>query len=62
MYIPMKKGVYSHSKKVTDEIIVDVSKADKVLEIEILDASKTISGFQPQRITVTPLARPVSYT
>lgn len=51
MYIPLKKGVYSHSKKVTNEIIVDVSKADKVLGIEILDASKTISNFQPRHVT-----------
>lgn len=62
MYIPLKKGAYSHSKKVTDEIIVDVSKAGKVLGIEILDASKTISGFQPHRITFIPApSRPVSY-
>lgn len=53
MYIPLKRGKYSHSKKVTDDVVVDVSKSGNVIGIEILDASKTISGFQPEEAVIS---------
>lgn len=56
MYIPLKKGAYSHSKKVTDDIIVDVSRTGRVIGIEILDASKTVSSFPPQKVTISESA------
>jgi len=51
-YITLKKGVYSHSKKITDEIVVDVDKKGSAIGIEILDASKTISGFKPNKSSI----------
>lgn len=53
MYIPLKQGVYAHSKKVTNEIVVDIAKTGKVMGIEILDASKTIAGFNPSHISIS---------
>lgn len=53
IYIPLKKGKYSYSKKVTDDVVVDVSKSGNVIGIEILDASKTISGFQPEEAVIS---------
>lgn len=53
MYIPLKRGIYAHSKKVTDGIVVDIAKTGKVIGIEILDASKTITGFNPSRISIS---------
>ena len=37
MYIRLKKGRYGHTKKITDDILVDVSKKGQVLGLEILD-------------------------
>lgn len=42
LYIELKPGVYDRTKKVTDDILVDVNKNDKVIGVEILDASKNI--------------------
>lgn len=55
-YVALKKGAYSHSKKITNEIVVDVDKKGSAIGIEILEASKTISGFKPgaSKITVSP--------
>ena len=54
-YIALKKGLYSHSKKITDEILVDVDKKGGTIGIEILEASKTISGFKPTASTFRPV-------
>lgn len=45
--IDLAKGRYEVSKKITDRIIVDVTKSGKVLGFEILDASQTIQSFNP---------------
>jgi len=45
--IDLAKGRYEVSKKITDRIIVDVTKQGKVLGFEILDASETIQSFNP---------------
>ena len=52
MYIKLKKGSYDHTKKVTDDILVDVSKRGEVLGLEILDASKNIGKIKPEKIAV----------
>lgn len=52
MYIKLRKGRYDHSKKVTDDILVDVSKKGEVLGLEILDASKNIGKIKPEKIAV----------
>lgn len=47
VYIDLAKGRYDVSKKITDRIVVDLTKSGKVLGIEILDASETIPAFDP---------------
>lgn len=47
LYIGLAKGTYDVSKKITDRIVVDMTKKGKVLGIEILDASETIQFFDP---------------
>ena len=56
MYIELAKGKYEVSREITDSIIVDEDKKGKVLGIEILDASKNISAFDPKntKFTVQP--------
>ena len=48
MYIELAKGKYYGTRKISDVILVDEDKKGKVLGIEILDASKNISTFDPQ--------------
>ena len=52
MYIRLKKGRYDHSKKVTDDILVDVSKQGAVLGLEILQASKNIGKIKKEKVSV----------
>lgn len=52
MYIKLKKGNYDHTKKVTDDILVDVSKKGEVLGLEILDASNNIGNVKPEKLNV----------
>lgn len=52
MYIKLRKGHYDHSKKVTDDILVDVSKKGEVLGLEILDASKNIGKIKKEKVPV----------
>ena len=42
LYIELKPGIYGRTKKVTDDILVDVNKKGRVIGVEILDASKNI--------------------
>ena len=55
-YIELAKGKYEVSRKISDSIVVDEDKKGKVLGIEILDASKNISAFDPKntKFTVQP--------
>lgn len=50
LYIPLKKGKYSHSEKITEDIIVDVTKDGDAIGIEILDASENVADFKPGKI------------
>lgn len=59
MYIKLKKGRYDHTKKVTDDILVDVSKKGEVLGLEILDASKNIGKIKPGQSNIEiPITQP----
>lgn len=51
LYIDFAEGLYDKSKKITDSIVVDLTKEGKVLGIEILDASENIQKFDPVRFT-----------
>lgn len=52
MYVELRTGRYDHTKKVTDSILVDVSKKGKVLGLEILDASKNIGTIKSGKVPV----------
>jgi len=52
MYIKLAKGKYDSTRKISDVILVDEDKKGKVLGIEILDASKNISAFDPEKINL----------
>lgn len=49
MYIELAKGKYSRTRKISDAVLVDENSKGMVLGIEILDASKTIPSFNPQK-------------
>lgn len=50
MYIRFRSGKYDHTKKVTNEIMVDVTKNGDVLGLEILDAKKQFGEIKPEKI------------
>ena len=50
MYIRFKNGRYDHTKKITDEILIDVTSEGKVLGLEILDAKKQFGEVKPGKI------------
>ncbi len=50
LYISLRSGKYDKTKKITDSLLVDVSRDGKVLAIEILEASKNIEKFNPKSI------------
>lgn len=50
LYIKVRSGKYEKSKKITADLLVDVTKDGKVLAIEILDASKNIEQFNPKQL------------
>lgn len=58
MYIKLKVGNYDYTKKVTDDILVDVSKKGEVLGLEILDVSKNIGKVKKEKVPVefTPVS------
>jgi len=60
LYIDLAQGTYDVSKKITDSILVDITKKGKVLGIEILDASKNITKFSPSRIISQITSRPTT--
>ena len=49
VYIELSKGTYRRTRKVTDAILVDEDVKGKILGIEILDAQKNITAFDPQK-------------
>ena len=50
MYIRFKSGTYDHAKKISDEILVDVTKSGEVLGLEILDAKRQFGDIKPEKI------------
>lgn len=52
VYVRLRVGHYDHTKKVTDSILVDVSKKGEVLGLEILDASRNIGKIRKEKIAV----------
>ena len=53
VYIELAKGEYDVSREISHSVVVDEDKNGKVLGIEILDATKNISAFDPQKIRVS---------
>jgi len=51
LYIRFGEGKYDRTKKVTDDILVDITKNGKVLGLEIIDATKNISALKSKGIT-----------
>lgn len=52
MYIKLRAGRYDHTKKVTDDILVDISKKGEVLGLEILDASKNVGKVKREKVEI----------
>lgn len=52
MYIKLRVGNYNHTKKVTDDILVDVNKKGEILGLEILDASRNIGKVKKEKIPI----------
>ncbi len=52
MYITFKKGKYDHTKKVTDEVMVDVTSKGDILGLEILDAKRQFGNIKPEKIEI----------
>lgn len=52
MYIKLRAGRYDHTKKVTADILVDVTKKGEILGLEILDASKNVGKVKPEKIEI----------
>lgn len=50
MYVYFRKRKYDHTKKVTEDILVDVAADGKVLGLEILDAKSQIGEIKPDKI------------
>lgn len=48
VYIELAKGKYDASREISDSVVVDEDKNGKILGIEILDAKKNITAFDPQ--------------
>lgn len=51
VYIVLRKGKYSHTRKVTGDIMVDEDKKGNVLGIEILETKKNLPSFDPKKTT-----------
>ena len=52
MYIQLKKGSYDRTKKVSEDILIDVGKNGDVLGLEILDAGKILGRVPSKGLTV----------
>ncbi|OGM29542.1 hypothetical protein A2630_00935 [Candidatus Woesebacteria bacterium RIFCSPHIGHO2_01_FULL_44_10] len=49
IYIKMAPGSYDHTRKVSDSIMVDEDRKNKVLGMEILDARENMPAFNPEK-------------
>lgn len=54
VYFHFNSSQYSHSKKIADGIVVDISKSGKPMGIEVLDATNVIKDFNPRKVTIDP--------
>ena len=52
VYFHFNSSQYSHSKKITDGVMVDISKSGKPMGIEVLDATSVIKNFDPKKLTL----------
>lgn len=52
IYFEFAKGTYSHSRKISDSVLVDEDKKGKILGVEILDATKNIEAFDPKKVLI----------
>jgi uncharacterized protein YuzE len=52
VYIQLKKGKYDHTKKITDAILVDMTKNNDILGVEILDASENIEVLPEKNVSI----------
>lgn len=52
VYIELAKGKYNKTRKVSDVVLVDEDAKGKPLGIEILDATKNISAFDPHKTSI----------
>lgn len=52
LYIKLRSGRYDHTKKITGDILVDVTKAGEVLGLEILEASKNIGRVKKEKVPI----------
>lgn len=53
LYIDLSTGKYEKTRKITDSILIDVTKSGKVLGIEILDATENIGHFDPNDLSIS---------
>ncbi len=60
LYISLKKGKYDHTKKITDSILVDISKTGEVLGLEVLDAEENIGKVKPGKLDIEFGPKPAS--
>lgn len=49
LYLLLVKGKYKASRKVSDNVVVDFDKKNKILGIEILAVKDTIPSFLPRQ-------------
>ena len=52
VWIELAKGKYSKTRKVSDTILADEDTKGNILGIEILDATKNITAFDPQNTKI----------
>lgn len=60
MYIRLASGKYSITKKVSDNVLVDVTKSGKVLGLEILDAKNQFGEIKSTKIEFS--SKPIYHT
>ena len=59
MYLQFQKGSFSRNKEVEEGIILDIGKGNKILGIEILNASKRI---KPKNMDYLNFQIPIAVT
>lgn len=52
MRIKFQEGKYDISREIDDDIVIDMSKDNKIIAIEILNVSKRIPAKEIKEITV----------